>query len=160
MVTTRLGALNTKSEANLNEPEQVTNEGLPAEKPGRKRRKPQRSQTDDEYSDVPAPGPSRIPDTAKTEQIVRRNGKRGRLRDMMDMPIDIFAEVCSHVDPLDLRHLARTSKRIRDILMTNGAKRIWMTVLASVAGLPECPTDLSEPRYVRLMFTNECDVPV
>ncbi|KAG8958812.1 hypothetical protein FRC00_002258 [Tulasnella sp. 408] len=140
MVTTRRGASNAKSNENLNAPEDIDNEGLPSEKPERKRRKPQKFQNDNEDSDGLAPGPSRNPDSAKTEQIVRRTGNRGKLRDMMDMPIDIFTE------------------RIRDILMTKGAKRIWMAALASVPGLPECPTDLSEPQYVRLMFTHDCDV--
>lgn len=125
MVTTRWGASSAKSNENLHAPQNVNNEGLLGkfgvarhdyhwlysltllpmtptlwpwlvEKPGRKRRRPQKLQNDNEDSDGLAPGPSRNPGSAKTEQIVRRNGNRGKLRDMMDMPIDIFTEVGYH----------------------------------------------------------------
>ncbi|KAG9042426.1 hypothetical protein FS837_010892 [Tulasnella sp. UAMH 9824] len=168
MVTTRWGASSSKSNGSLNASEDVNKEPLLADKPGRKRRRPQKPQTHNEDSDGPASGPSRNRDSAKTEQITRRSGNRGKLRDMMDMPIDIFTEVGYHTDKsdeaqypstLDLRHLTLTCKRIRDILMTKGAKRIWAAALSSVPGLPECPTDLSEPQYVRLLLTNDCDAP-
>ncbi|KIO33096.1 hypothetical protein M407DRAFT_65753, partial [Tulasnella calospora MUT 4182] len=82
--------------------------------------------------------------------------KSGKLRDLMNMPVDIFTEVCSHLDPHDLRRLALTSKRLWDILMTKESKHIWKTALASVPYLPECPTDLNEPQYVCLLFSSEC----
>ncbi|KAG8909624.1 hypothetical protein FRC01_006831 [Tulasnella sp. 417] len=98
MVTTRSGTSSAKSNANLNDPEDATNEGLPAEKPGRKRRKALSPHSDDEDSDVPPSDPFGTSDTARTEQIVRRSGNRGKLRGMMDMPVDIFAEVKYHTD--------------------------------------------------------------
>ncbi|KAG9025739.1 hypothetical protein FS837_004835 [Tulasnella sp. UAMH 9824] len=84
--------------------------------------------------------------------ITRRGGKGGKLRDLMNMPVDIFTEVCSYLDPHDLRRLALTSKRLWGILMTKEAKPIWKTAIASVPGLPECPTDLNEPQYFGVVY--------
>lgn len=44
--------------------------------------------------------------------------------------------------------------------MAKQARRIWKDALESVYELPECPVDLNEPQYVRLMYSAECDTPV
>ncbi|KAG9040630.1 hypothetical protein FS837_000376 [Tulasnella sp. UAMH 9824] len=90
------------------------------------------------------------------ELITRRNGRGGKLRDLMNVPVDIFIEVCCYLHPYDLRRLALTSKRLRDLLMTKKAKHIWKAAIASIPDLPECPTDLSEPQYVFLLYASEC----
>ncbi|KAG8945208.1 hypothetical protein FRC04_001114 [Tulasnella sp. 424] len=82
-------------------------------------------------------------------QLSTRLG-RGKLQDIMNLPIEIFAKICYYLDPLDLRHLALTNKRVWDFLMTKEAKHIWKETLSSVKDLPECPTDLNEPQ-----MTNE-----
>ncbi|KAG8969350.1 hypothetical protein FRC05_001089 [Tulasnella sp. 425] len=88
-------------------------------------------------------------------QLSTRLG-RGKLQDIMNLPIEIFAKICYYLDPLDLRHLALTNKRVWDFLMTKEAKHIWKETLSSVKDLPECPTDLNEPQYVCLMYSSEC----
>ncbi|KZT71841.1 hypothetical protein DAEQUDRAFT_736635 [Daedalea quercina L-15889] len=82
----------------------------------------------------------------------RRNlrGKRGGLRDMPNMPLDILME------PRDLLNLARTSKPFRELLMSRGSARMWKTARAIVDGLPECPEHLSEPAYANLAFFAHC----
>ncbi|KAG8969346.1 hypothetical protein FRC05_001085 [Tulasnella sp. 425] len=74
---------------------------------------------------------------------------------IMNMPIEIFAEICSYLDPLDLRYLALTNKMFRDALMNKEAKHIWKKALASDVDLPNCPTDLNEPQFVRLMYSSD-----
>ncbi|KAG8958332.1 hypothetical protein FRC05_009003 [Tulasnella sp. 425] len=54
-------------------------------------------------------------------------------------------------NPLGLRYMALMNKMFRDLLMTKVAKRIWEKALASDVDLPNCPTDLNEPQFVRLM---------
>ncbi|KIO33063.1 hypothetical protein M407DRAFT_17938 [Tulasnella calospora MUT 4182] len=75
------------------------------------------------------------------------------------MPIDIFVEVCYYLTPYDLRRLSHTCTRLRDLLMSKKARYIWQAVLLSSNGLPECPSDLNEPQYVRLLYSSECFTP-
>ncbi|KAG8927602.1 hypothetical protein FRC00_002033 [Tulasnella sp. 408] len=130
------------------------------EKPAPKRRKTKKSDSaDDDTGFEPGPSSAKGKEKATLEQnqlITRRGGKGGKLRDLMNMPIDIFTEVCSYLDPYDLRRLALTSKRLWDVLMTKEARHIWKTSLASVPDLPECPNDLNEPQYVCLLYSSEC----
>ncbi|KAG8925925.1 hypothetical protein FRC02_009339 [Tulasnella sp. 418] len=99
----------------------------------------------------------------EVEEVVKPRptgkGRRllGKLADLMNMPIEIFAEICSHLYPVDLLHLARSSKRLRAILMTEDSVSIWRTSRKNqVNGLPDCPDDLSEPQYAALVFTTVC----
>ncbi|KAH9920083.1 uncharacterized protein B0H18DRAFT_1122178 [Fomitopsis serialis] len=104
-------------------------------------------------------------------------GKRGRLRDMPNMPMDILLEVIpipskgltpqlrpgsegrfifSHLLPLDLLNLARTSKPFRALLMARSSAGLWKASRRLVEGLPECPAHLSEPAYANLVFCSHC----
>ncbi|KAG9019069.1 hypothetical protein FRB90_006812 [Tulasnella sp. 427] len=89
--------------------------------------------------------------------IIRRAGRGGKLRDLMNMPVDIFAEVCFYLEPFDLRRLALTSKRMWDVLMTKESRSLWKRALDAVPDLPSCPRDLNEPQYVFLLFSSECN---
>ncbi|KAG9040896.1 hypothetical protein FS837_012965 [Tulasnella sp. UAMH 9824] len=134
-----------------------------AERPAKraaKRRKTQRSKYgEDDGAFTPGSSPSKKKGKAaliQNQLITRRSGRSGKLRDLMNMPVDIFAEICSYLDPHDLRRLALTGKRLWDILMTKEVRHIWKTALTSVPNLPECPSDLNEPQYVCLMYSAEC----
>ncbi|KAF8604801.1 hypothetical protein BDV93DRAFT_411893, partial [Ceratobasidium sp. AG-I] len=58
----------------------------------------------------------------------------------------------------DILALARTTKPIRKLLMRRPSAHIWRTAIANMEGLPCCPTALSEPKYVALLFTTNCTV--
>ncbi|KAG9026114.1 hypothetical protein FS837_004741 [Tulasnella sp. UAMH 9824] len=125
-------------------------------KPAAKRRKTIKSNSgEDDGAFTPGSSPGKRKGKATTliqnQLITRRSGRGGKLRELMNMPVDIFAEICSYLDPHDLRRLALTSKRLWDILMTREARHIWKTALASVPDLPECPNDLNEPQYHSLL---------
>ncbi|KAG8945214.1 hypothetical protein FRC04_001120 [Tulasnella sp. 424] len=158
MVTTRVRAPNAKSGSIQNAPKENLSQGL-QQTPKRNTRTPKKPKLDHGDGEALKLTALSIQDKAEAELIVRRKGKGGKLRNIMNMPIDIFAEVCFYLDPLDLHHLARTNKRIRSIMMTKEAKRIWAAALSSVPDFPECPTDLNEPQYVRFMYSSECDTP-
>lgn len=83
-------------------------------------------------------------------------GKRGGLKEFLNVPLDIGFEVFSHVDPLSLLHLARTSKDLREMLMTRRSSSIWRAARRNVEGLPDCPSYLSEPQYANLVFSPYC----
>ncbi|KAG9006925.1 hypothetical protein FRB94_014760 [Tulasnella sp. JGI-2019a] len=81
----------------------------------------------------------------------------GKLAGMMYMPVDIFSIVCLLLTLADLLALARTSRRLRGILVTREWEGIWRGAREfSYPTLPACPADLCEPQYANLMFTSTC----
>ncbi|KAG8951208.1 hypothetical protein FRC04_006690 [Tulasnella sp. 424] len=122
-------------------------------KPATKRRKSKHNEGDEEF-DMLAPAPKAVKGKAK-----RRSTGKARaavLDGFMDIPLDVFAELCTELTPLDLLQLARSTRRLREILMSKGSKSIWKRARANIEGLPDCPEDLSEPQYASLMFEVGC----
>ncbi|KAG8872588.1 hypothetical protein FRB97_007497 [Tulasnella sp. 331] len=95
----------------------------------------------DEYEYAPRP-------KAVKKERVKGKGSRmaGKLDGLMNLPVDIFAEVCSHLRPLDLLHLARANKRLRQLLTSQDSSPLWRRARSSIKDLPDCPSDLSEPK--------------
>ncbi|KAI0820028.1 hypothetical protein BC628DRAFT_1498125 [Trametes gibbosa] len=83
-------------------------------------------------------------------------GRRGGLKDMPNMPLDILIEIFSCMHPRDLLNLARTSKDFRTFLMSRNSAPFWKAARQQVEGLPECPSFLSEPQYSNLLFFSQC----
>ncbi|KAL1942082.1 hypothetical protein VTO73DRAFT_6612 [Trametes versicolor] len=83
-------------------------------------------------------------------------GRRGGLKDMPNMPLDILIEIFSCMHPRDLLNIARTSKAFRAFLMSRSAAPFWKAARKQVGGLPECPSFLSEPQYANLLFFTNC----
>ncbi|KAH9935794.1 uncharacterized protein B0H18DRAFT_423867 [Fomitopsis serialis] len=88
----------------------------------------------------------------------RRNvrGRKGGLKDMPTMPLDILLEIFRHLEPRDLLNLARTTKPFRDFLMSRNSASMWKAARANVKDLPDCPPHLSEPAYANLAFFPYC----
>ncbi|KAI0684347.1 hypothetical protein C8Q76DRAFT_314579 [Earliella scabrosa] len=82
--------------------------------------------------------------------------RTGKLKDLMNVPLEIFYEVVTWLEPLDLLHLARTSKELRALLMSKGNSRLWKAARRNKPGLPDCPPHLSEPRYAASLFDHHC----
>ncbi len=61
------------------------------------------------------------------------------------------------MSPEDLLNLARTSAGLRELLMSKASKPIWEAA-RTVQGIPECPSDLSDPQYADLLFGKGCSV--
>ncbi|EIM81424.1 uncharacterized protein STEHIDRAFT_171802 [Stereum hirsutum FP-91666 SS1] len=85
-------------------------------------------------------------------------GNRGKLRDMLSMPLDIFYEVCKLLSPADLLSLARTSKGLREILMSRSSITVWKSARQSLGDLVplELPREFSEPAWAALVFVRAC----
>ena len=109
----------------------------------------------------------------------KRSRKAGKLAGIMRMPVDIFFEVRTrlstiyitlmsaclmvpqisvHLMPLDLLHLARTSRGLRELLLKRSAAFIWRAALANVPDLPPCPDNMSELAYSSFLFDKFCQV--
>ncbi|CAE6448141.1 hypothetical protein ACGC1H_001101 [Rhizoctonia solani] len=84
--------------------------------------------------------------------------KRGQLADFMNLPTDVFNLIASHLLPIDILSLARSNKFFRSLLMTKSSRVTWLNAMKNVEGLPSCPSNVSEPGYVALLFTNVCSL--
>ncbi|KDQ15359.1 hypothetical protein BOTBODRAFT_290130 [Botryobasidium botryosum FD-172 SS1] len=83
------------------------------------------------------------------QKTVRKRG--GKLSQLPLMPLDILYEVFGHVGPAELISLSRANKPFRRILMSKRSMKLWQDAIED-AGVPECPTDLSEPAWANLIF--------
>ncbi|KAF7361644.1 hypothetical protein MVEN_00507700 [Mycena venus] len=79
---------------------------------------------------------------------------------LLDLPLDIFLEILKIVRPLDLLHLSRTSKALRNFLLDqSSAEFIWRTSLEHVEECPpKCPSYTDEVQWTRLLFEEVCHV--
>ncbi|GBE80369.1 hypothetical protein SCP_0300840 [Sparassis crispa] len=57
---------------------------------------------------------------------------------------------------MDLLNLARSSKPLRDILLSRSLVTAWKKARSNVKDLPDCPPDLDEPGYANLLFLPHC----
>ncbi|KII94221.1 hypothetical protein PLICRDRAFT_171887 [Plicaturopsis crispa FD-325 SS-3] len=81
---------------------------------------------------------------------------KGKLRLLPSLPLDILFEIFGHLLPLDILHLARTTKPFRSLLMRKSSISIWKAARRNVDGFPDCPKDLCEPAYAFLAFDTRC----
>ncbi|GLB40352.1 putative A Receptor for Ubiquitination Targets [Lyophyllum shimeji] len=98
----------------------------------------------------------RVPPVKRHVTTDVKRGHVADLRSLKIVPLDVLFEIFSNLHPLDLLHLARTSKRLRAILMSRSSISIWRAALANVERLPFCPSDLTETQYVDLLFGEHC----
>ncbi|CAA7263614.1 unnamed protein product [Cyclocybe aegerita] len=87
-----------------------------------------------------------------------RRKARKTLEEVLDLPLDVVFEIASHLTPVDLLNLARTSLRFRATFMSKTALGVWKRVLERIPDLPECPRDLTHPQYASLIFEKFCMV--
>ncbi|RPD59140.1 hypothetical protein L227DRAFT_163888 [Lentinus tigrinus ALCF2SS1-6] len=87
-----------------------------------------------------------------------RGGNIGRLSGIMRVPLDILFEIASHLEPLDILQLARTSKEYRRLLLSRKSRHVWVTARERIAPRPllDPPEGLSEPLYAALLFEPTC----
>ncbi|KAI0072236.1 hypothetical protein K474DRAFT_1651392 [Panus rudis PR-1116 ss-1] len=114
-----------------------------------KRRKVQASQANDE-------------DDACRTNFIGKSGRRhlrGRKISsacFANLPLDILFEIFVYLQPIDLLHLARTSKGLRNLLMSRTAEPIWRDAAENVTACPTRPPDVNEPTWTSLVFDTYC----
>ncbi|RDB27364.1 hypothetical protein Hypma_004481 [Hypsizygus marmoreus] len=85
----------------------------------------------------------------------RKQSWEKRTRDLsclLRQPPEIVFEVFGHVHPLDLYHLARSTKALRSLVMTRNSSWLWEVVFERNPAVPPCPPELSFPRWTDLLF--------
>ncbi|KAK0230515.1 hypothetical protein IW262DRAFT_409301 [Armillaria fumosa] len=93
-------------------------------------------------------------DEPKEKRPQRTRGRR-KLQGLMNMPLDIWLEIFEVLHPLDLLHLARSTKHLRSVLMRRSLSTIWKNARLS-SDFPEPIPGLSEPAWVSLLFEPNC----
>jgi hypothetical protein len=81
------------------------------------------------------PSPSRLrkkqkiaTDKPREDDFRKIKGRRGQLKLMTEMPVDVLLEIFSHVQPIDLVHLSRATKALRVIITGTNSKFLWNQV--------------------------------
>ncbi|PPQ97978.1 hypothetical protein CVT26_003127 [Gymnopilus dilepis] len=78
------------------------------------------------------------------------------LKGFVGTPLDIMFEVFGQIHPLDLLHMAWTSKDLRKIILSRSSASVWRRSLSTVEDLPKCLVGMNEPQYAHLMFDETC----
>ncbi|KAF8559435.1 hypothetical protein OG21DRAFT_1503339 [Imleria badia] len=105
------------------------------------------------------------PSSTKKRRITRNTNKthqkplavEGDKKQFLALPLDVIIEVFQRLEPVDIIHLARTTKGLRAFLFDRHRSRhVWKTAIGNVPDLPPCPDHLSEPAYTHLAFVPVC----
>ncbi|KZO97154.1 hypothetical protein CALVIDRAFT_536621 [Calocera viscosa TUFC12733] len=95
--------------------------------------------------------------TLGENQVLRKRFKtQGRLERISQLPTELFLEICGHLSPLDVLQMARTTRLWRQTLMSRSSTPVWRAARSTIPGLPDCPEDVSEPQYAKLLFERGC----
>ncbi|KAF8958278.1 hypothetical protein BDZ97DRAFT_1762293 [Flammula alnicola] len=87
---------------------------------------------------------------------LRRTNSRAKLGLLPSLPLDVLFEIFSHLMPVDILYLSRTTKELRRLLLHRSATFVWKAALENVPELPACPEDLSLPFWTNLVFDSHC----
>jgi hypothetical protein len=108
----------------------------------------------------------------------RVKGRRGLLKFMTEIPMDVLYEILNALEPIDLLYLSWANKALHSIVMGKSARYIWervrlalipsgphLTIFQGFEALytsahppPPCPSDLNLAQYTRLLFEKRCMV--
>ncbi|KAK0238057.1 hypothetical protein EDD85DRAFT_936875 [Armillaria nabsnona] len=96
---------------------------------------------------------------ARSNATIRDDSPTKRLSPrcaMIELPEDMFLEICGFLEPLDLIHLARVNKPFRALLMNRSSRGAWKSARTNVPYLPHPFPGMSEPAWAHLAFASEC----
>ncbi|CAE7104324.1 unnamed protein product, partial [Rhizoctonia solani] len=86
-----------------------------------------------------------------------KKAKDGLLSILLNLPVELFAEIARSLKPIDILSLARTCKSFRGVLMRRSSEFIWKCAVEGLAyHLLPPPPWLDMPQYVSLVYTKSC----
>ncbi|KAF8671659.1 hypothetical protein RHS04_08153 [Rhizoctonia solani] len=94
--------------------------------------------------------------TSTVARSENSNHAQGGLGSLVALPVEVLVQILTYLQPAELMTLARLSKQLRTMLMDPNSRFIWQKVISNFPGLPPCPRDVSEPKYVSLLFSETC----
>ncbi|KAF6763835.1 hypothetical protein DFP72DRAFT_873535, partial [Ephemerocybe angulata] len=88
----------------------------------------------------------------------RVKGRRGHLKMVVEMPLDIILEILQYLYPVDLLNMSRSNRAMRALLLDRSLTfRVWESAFSSFSPPPPpCPDDLNFPQYANLLFGDTC----
>ncbi|KAG6918018.1 hypothetical protein DXG01_016870 [Tephrocybe rancida] len=89
------------------------------------------------------PKKSTKPKSAADMKIKNVRGRRGALKDLVEMPLDILHEIFMYLNPVEVLYLSRMCK-----ILSKSAEFIWRQARLNHDEFPECPDDLNEHHTV------------
>ncbi|KAI0089590.1 hypothetical protein BDY19DRAFT_943117 [Irpex rosettiformis] len=92
----------------------------------------------------------------KAARLKLTSRRRGKLHQILDMPLDVIMEICLSLQTKDILHLSRLSKAFRALFTSRTTQFIWRAARHNVPGLPPLPNDLTELAYANLLFDPHC----
>ncbi|KAJ3569409.1 hypothetical protein NP233_g5062 [Leucocoprinus birnbaumii] len=93
----------------------------------------------------------------------RVRGRRGLLKSITEMPMDLLLEIFGQLEPGDLLHLSWASKTLRVVIMERNSRFLWTNAFERLYSrvenpLPRCPEDMNLAQYARFLFEKSCMV--
>lgn len=83
----------------------------------------------------------------KGPSATKAKPKRGSLKMVLDMPVDILLEVFQHLDPVDLLNLAKTDRTFRAYLLKRSVALPWWKAVSDFV-LPVSMAVVMESAFV------------
>ncbi|KAI0648275.1 hypothetical protein C8Q79DRAFT_1008620 [Trametes meyenii] len=97
-----------------------------------------------------------VAEPARKSKVITRD--IGKLTEVLNMPLDVFYEITSHLFPIDIIQLSRASRELRNMLLSPSSRHIWVAARKNITPpMPDCSPDISEPFYAHLVFERTCD---
>ncbi|GAA5898967.1 F-box protein [Sporobolomyces salmoneus] len=116
----------------------------------RKAKGPSLATTDDSQG---APPP---PKRARNAQS-RVKGRKGALQGVLELPMDLIWEICTHLDVGDLLALSNTNNSFRSVVTGESSSMLFKRARLRI-GLPELLSPMPDLRYAELMFWKGCNI--
>ncbi|GAA5978634.1 hypothetical protein JCM5350_002460 [Sporobolomyces pararoseus] len=85
----------------------------------------------------------------------RIRGRQGALKKLLDLPVDLILEICTHLDPGDLLVLSNTNKAFHSILTGESSGGLFRRARQRL-GMPELLVPMTDLQYATLIFGKGC----
>ncbi|KAI0786960.1 hypothetical protein C8Q75DRAFT_255097 [Abortiporus biennis] len=95
------------------------------------------------------------PDTTEKKPVARVR-RKGVLKEMLEMPLDILFEIFGELQPQDLLALSRTTKDFHNLLISKSSIRFWKAAFENAPELPAAFPGMNELAFANLLFSNHC----
>ncbi|KAG8906406.1 hypothetical protein FRC01_008032, partial [Tulasnella sp. 417] len=83
--------------------------------------------------------------------------KTGLRERLLSLPVELFGEICSFLDALELRCLSLVDGTFWSVLVSAKSDPIWRQAFKRVIPpMPECPETMSAPDYAQFMLVESC----
>ncbi|KAK7449735.1 hypothetical protein VKT23_013210 [Stygiomarasmius scandens] len=111
---------------------------------------------------VPQSPPKKKRKTANRRPRTVANARQRRIERyreaLLQIPMELWFEILSYLEPNDMLALSRTSKDFRAVLMDKSSIKLWKTAFLNAPDVPKPLPGFSEPQHASLLFDNHCQV--